>query len=118
MTRLFSLLTAVLLLGSPRLSSGQSSSPPKEPATPQPISLVAFDKLRLEKRITILDVRSPSEFAAGHVPGATNINVNASDFEKQAATLDKRLPCVVHCAAGVRSARAVAKKSRMGFAEL
>ena len=44
------------------------------------ISLEEFDKLRVQTNYVILDVRSPSEFAAGHVPGATNLHVSASDF--------------------------------------
>ena len=82
------------------------------------ISLEEFDKLRGQTNYVILDVRSPSEFAAGHVPGATNLNVSASDFAQRVGALPKDKPYLVHCAAGARSARAVGKMSQMGFKEL
>ena len=55
---------------------------------------------------------------AGHVPGATNIDVNAADFEEKVAKLDKNKTYLVHCAAGSRSARACKKLEGMGFTEL
>ena len=77
-----------------------------------------FDQLRIQTNCVVLDVRSPSEFAAGHVPGATNISVASSDFEKRITALDKEKSYLVHCAAGVRSARAVGKLKQMGFKQL
>ena len=40
---------------------------------------------------TIIDVRSPEEFAAGHVVGAVNINVDGADFESRIAELKHAL---------------------------
>src|SRR5262245_48239278 len=31
----------------------------------------------------VLDVRTPKEFAAGHIPGAVNLDVNSPDFDKK-----------------------------------
>jgi len=58
------------------------------------------------KKIVVLDVRTPEEFAAGHIAGATNINFNGPKFKEQVAALDKSKPYLVHCAAGGRSAKA------------
>ena len=119
-TTLLSLLTvgllAVGLFAVARRSFAQTSVGGSGSA--KRISLDEFDKLRVQTNYVILDVRSPSEFAAGHVPGATNINVNASDFEQRVGALPKDQPCLVHCAAGARSARAVGKMSKLGFKEL
>ena len=41
---------------------------------------VGFDKLRQQTNTVVLDVRTPKEFAAGHIPGATNIDWNGADF--------------------------------------
>ena len=113
---------AAMLLPLTRSASAQtlspSSSAPATSGTVRQISLEEFDKLRSQTNYTVLDVRSPGEFAAGHVPGATNISVSASDFAKRIATLDKEKPCLVHCAAGVRSARAVGTMKRMGFKQI
>lgn len=60
-----------------------------------------------------LDVRRASEFAEGHIPGATNIAHTrlASHLE----SLPKGTPIVVNCRSGGRSARACALLERRGF---
>jgi rhodanese-related sulfurtransferase/DNA-binding transcriptional ArsR family regulator len=45
--------------------------------------------------VTVLDVRPPEEFAAGHVPGAVNIPVQ--ELEKRLAELPKRKEVVAYC---------------------
>jgi rhodanese-related sulfurtransferase len=82
------------------------------------VSVEEFDKLRANKANIVLDVRTPEEFKAGHIPGATNINYTASDFGEKVAKLDKDKTYLVHCAAGVRSARACKKMEGLGFKNL
>jgi rhodanese-related sulfurtransferase len=53
--------------------------------------------------ITLVDVREPHEFAAGHIPGA--ISHPLSSFDPTALPEGKRI--VFSCAAGVRSVRAI-----------
>jgi rhodanese-related sulfurtransferase len=62
--------------------------------------------LEENKKIVVLDVRTPDEFAAGHIAGATNINFNDPKFKERIVALDKSKPYLVHCAAGGRSAKA------------
>jgi rhodanese-related sulfurtransferase len=45
--------------------------------------------------VTVLDVRPPEEFAAGHIPGAVNIPVH--ELEKRLAELPKRKEVVAYC---------------------
>ena len=45
--------------------------------------------------VTVLDVRPPEEFAAGHLPGAVNIPVN--ELEKRLGELLKRKEVVAYC---------------------
>src|SRR5256885_8852605 len=54
------------------------------------VNVDQFDKLRANTNNIVLDVRTPEEFVAGHIPGATNINFNSPDFEKKIGELDKR----------------------------
>lgn len=53
--------------------------------------------------ITLVDVREPHEFAAGHIPGA--VSHPLSSFDPAALPEGKRI--VFSCAAGVRSVRAI-----------
>jgi len=53
----------------------------------------------------LVDVRTPEEFAAGHVPGAVNIPVQ--ELDRRMGELESRdQPVVLYCASGVRSGRA------------
>jgi rhodanese-related sulfurtransferase/DNA-binding transcriptional ArsR family regulator len=45
--------------------------------------------------VTVLDVRPPEEFAAGHVPGAVNIPIH--ELEKRIKELPKRREVVAYC---------------------
>jgi rhodanese-related sulfurtransferase len=74
-----------------------------------------FDKLRKQTNAIVLDVRTPKEFAAGHIAGATNIDWNAADFAKKVTALDKSKTWLVHCAAGVRSSKASDKMTALQF---
>ena len=82
------------------------------------LSVAEFDKLRANKKNVVLDVRTPQEFEAGHIPGAINIDVNAPDFQEKISKLDKNKTYLVHCAAGGRSARACDKMSHLDFPKL
>jgi len=82
------------------------------------VAVEEFDKLRGDKQRQVLDVRTASEFAAGHIPGAINVDVNGPDFEKKVAALDKDKTYLVNCAAGVRSAKACGKMSQLNFTSL
>ena len=63
----------------------------------------------------VLDIRTPEEFAAGHIAGATNINFRAADFEKAIAALDKNQTYVLHCASGNRSTQSLPTFSKLEF---
>ncbi len=72
-------------------------------------------KFGAEPKPQLIDVRTPDEFAAGHIEGAANIDWYAPDFEKQAAQLDKRKPVYVYCKVGGRSGQAAQKLTHMGY---
>lgn len=66
----------------------------------------------------ILDVRTPEEFAEGHLVGAQNIDVSADGFDDEVAQLDTDVPIVVYCRTGSRSAEAVERMEALGFTDL
>lgn len=61
----------------------------------------------------LVDVRTASEFAGGHLNGAINIPVQEIDTRWK--ELDPAVPVVVYCAAGVRAARAKSILEKNGF---
>ncbi len=62
----------------------------------------------------LVDVRSPGEFAGGHLPAAINIPV--AEIERRADEIGpKSSGVVVYCASGMRSASAAGTLRKLGF---
>ena len=62
----------------------------------------------------VVDVRTPSEFASGHLAGAVSVDL-LGDFETQMDGFDRARPVYLYCASGTRSGRAASILERMGF---
>lgn len=60
-----------------------------------------------------VDVRTPKEYKAGHIPGAINIPV--SDIAMRMNELPKNKQLYVYCHSGVRAAKASALLAKAGF---
>ena len=65
--------------------------------------------------VSLIDVREPSEFAAGHLPRAVNVPLGA--LEQQRRQLPHAGTVIFMCRSGVRSRRACAIAHRMGVSE-
>lgn len=63
----------------------------------------------------LIDVRTPVEYAEGHLENAKNINWFDKNFEEQVKSLDKEETIYVYCKAGGRSAKAQQKLLDMGY---
>jgi rhodanese-related sulfurtransferase len=63
-----------------------------------------------------LDVREPSELAAGHIPGAVHIPLG--ELQRHAKELPRDRPIVTYCGHGERSATALSLLERLGFGRL
>ena len=63
----------------------------------------------------ILDVRTPDEYAGGHLDTAINIDVMGDGFEQAIAELPKDEAIQVYCHAGVRAGRAATILEAAGF---
>ncbi|MCR5886252.1 rhodanese-like domain-containing protein [Hymenobacter sp. J193] len=100
------LLRYVLLLTLTGLLGGQPALA-QAPAPPPPdVTPAQAAKLIRKRQVVVLDVRTPEEFAAGHLAGARNVNFKGSDFAQQVATLDTAKTYLLYCASGNRSSKA------------
>lgn len=63
-----------------------------------------------------MDVRRPTEYATGHIPGA--VNAELAHLEDKAGELDQSRRTVVACAGGYRSSAAASILERRGFRDL
>jgi phage shock protein E len=65
--------------------------------------------------LVVLDVRTPEEFAEGHIEGAVLVDFYAADFADQLAALDTDVPYLVYCRSGNRSGQALGVMEQLGF---
>jgi rhodanese-related sulfurtransferase len=104
------LFTAFLIL--PVFSCAQSGAHRK-------ITALEFnEQIRASPGATILDVRTPEEFAEDHLEGAQNMDYRADDFDQSTARLDKSRPVYVYCLKGGRSAGAAYYLRQSGFRQV
>ena len=117
---------ASLVLGTLVALGGCSKSETPAPATSTSAAKPAKDPEAAKKLIAagavVLDVRTPDEFAGGHVPSATNIPVDQvtqrlAEVDKLVGA-DKTKPVVVYCAAGSRAAKAKVQLEAAGYTQV
>lgn len=66
----------------------------------------------------IIDVRTPEEFASGHVEGAVNINWEDPTFADQVSALDTDGNYLLYCRSGNRAGQAKSAMESMGFTSI
>jgi phage shock protein E len=121
--RLGAVAAAVLALaacgaaGADTVTGGGADPGATSTAQPQGAQLVdGAEALALvEEGITLVDVRTPEEFAAGHVEGAVNVDLQSSTFLEQIGELPEDGGYVIYCASGNRSAQAAALMQGQGL---
>lgn len=71
------------------------------------------------KKVQLIDVRTPEEYAAGNIDNAVNYNIaNEDTFLIQIQKLNKNLPVYLYCKAGVRSNKAAKLLKEEGFTKI
>jgi phage shock protein E len=118
-TRLVTLL-AIVLLGAAGVVPRSVAADPPQAASAEHVSQADL-LARLERKdpdLVVLDVRTPAEFAAGHVPGARNISHDllASRLAELAPLRDKQV--VLYCRSGRRTLLAADVLHAAGFTRL
>lgn len=70
------------------------------------------------KKVQLVDVRTPREFRASHIKGAKNIDFYSGGFASEFSKLNKNKPLYIYCRTGSRSRHASNKLAEMGFTEI
>ena len=88
----------------------------------QPPTVEVIEKSKyqsfVEQGYTIIDVRTPKEYAQGHIPGAQNIDVRAETFITEIQELSKSDTLLVYCRSGRRSLYAAQVMVSFGFKKI
>ncbi len=73
------------------------------------------DALRTGEDVTVVDVREPDEYEAGHIPGARHVPRGLLELRSGEELPDRDARIVVHCALGGRGALAAKSLKEMGY---
>jgi phage shock protein E len=105
MKKVIALIASVLLLaGCSSSASGVTN-----------MNVSEFSQKIKEAGVVTLDVRTPGEFAEGHIEGAQLIDFQSGNFENEISSLDKNATYAVYCRSGNRSGQAVKVMHDAGF---
>jgi phage shock protein E len=114
----------LLQLGFVLIAASCSNTEPPAP-TAKPASTAKNPQAAREliaSGAVVIDVRTPEEYADGHLPNAVNIPIqemssHIGDVEKLVGN-DRARPVVVYCAAGSRAAKAKTQLDAAGFSHV
>ncbi len=122
-TLMLAAMTALLAL--PACSQAQTSDAPaqsQDAAVAMKVTHIdaaqASALMTARPNLVVLDVRTPGEFAAGHIDGAVNIDFKNSNFAAQLSVLDKSQGYLIHCRSGGRSTRSLQTFKQAGFSHI
>lgn len=126
MKKLFILLTAALLTAimMTACAENNNSRPIAAPETEAAQSALGYrqitqdeaqEMMRSESGYIILDVRTPDEYAEGHIPGAICISHDAIPTDDIPALPDKDQLIMVYCRSGRRSKLTAQQLADQGY---
>lgn len=95
---------ATATLGAAALTLGLSSC-----------SSAGQEPVQLSEDAIVLDVRTPEEFAGGHLEGAQLLDFNSGEFAAALPSLDPEAEYVIYCRSGNRAGQAMALMQRDGI---
>lgn len=72
----------------------------------------------IEAGTLVIDVRSPEEYASGHLDGAINIEWHDSDAIARAIGANTTRQVVVYCRSGNRANKAISKMQALGYTNI
>jgi rhodanese-related sulfurtransferase len=120
----FTILSAFLITGSVLTSVGcaprYAVSTPAIAVTDLTAAQASdlIDRNRGNPDFIVLDVRTPEEFAEGHIASAVNINFGSQDFKSRVGKLKRDRVYLVYCRSGNRSGQAIEIMKELHFGEI
>ena len=108
-----SLVTGVVLSGGCAASTTQII----ENITPQAANILIQENQN-NPDFVILDVRTPEEFADGHIENAINIDSYEDTFKDELNNLDKDKTYLIYCQSGNRSGQSLSIMAELNFSNI
>lgn len=88
---------------------------PVDPNATETEAARLHDEMGTDEKLLVIDVRTPKDFEAGHVPGVINIPIEELAKKIGEMKLSKETAIVTVCDRGGRSSRAAVELKNMGF---
>ncbi|HSO19445.1 MAG TPA: rhodanese-like domain-containing protein [Desulfosarcina sp.] len=107
------ILSAILLLGV--LPCAASTGPYDIKGVDAGQFKQILDRHKDDPDVVLLDIRTPAEFASGHIAGAIPVDYYARDFVDRLERLDRSKTYLIYCRSGNRSGRSLAIFEKLGF---
>lgn len=80
------------------------------------VSPERFAALAAAEEVTVIDIRTPEEIAAGKVtPDALELDYYAADFDERLAALDRDARYAIYCRSGSRTGATLERMRALGF---
>lgn len=112
----FGVVAALLVSLSPFvIAAPQQQHAPTAPGATETTARDLHSQLAGQSRTLVIDVRTPEEYAKGHIPEAINIPIDELTGKLQQLQVSKDRPIVTVCDRGGRSSRAALLLQRMGY---
>ena len=90
--------------------------------TVTPFSLITNDQaiamMAADDSVVLVDVRTPAEYAQGHIADAVNVDFEGADFASAIGELPADGRYIVYCRSGNRSAQALIAMRDAGFSDV
>ena len=77
----------------------------------------AYNLIRSEKHLVIIDVRTAGEYNEGFIRNSINIDFHKDDFSENIGKLDRHQKYLVYCRSGNRSEKALEIFKKLGFSD-
>ena len=101
------------------LTASLTAFPQKHPSVVSGVPETSAKQLRsmldAKGKVLVLDVRTPEEYAKGHIPGAVNVPIDHLSQRIQEMHLSRDTAIVTTCDHGGRSSRAALELRKLGF---
>ncbi len=110
-------LAATAIVGVSGCSSSTSSDSASQSSasSSQNLSVAEFATAIQQPGTVILDVRTPAEYASGHIEGAKNVDFESANFAAEISAMDKTTTYAIYCRSGNRSGQALTQMGNAGF---
>ncbi len=106
-------LTACSQGGTQQSKAGTATGTAEQ--APEALDAKSFQEAIGQGKALLVDVRTPAEYASGHLEGSLNVDWTGPNYEAEFAKLPKDQPLLLYCRSGGRSGQALEYLKSKGY---